>query len=53
MIVDSNYQKIRPRRGTKEDWIAKNPILSDGEIGRHWALICRNISILKLRSNLL
>lgn len=26
------YTKIRPRRGTKSDWIAKNPVLLEGEL---------------------
>ena len=28
-----NYVKIRPRRGTRSQWIGKNPVLLEGELG--------------------
>lgn len=32
-MIYPTYDKIRPRRGRKSDWIGKDPVLLEGELG--------------------
>ncbi len=33
MAINQTFDKIRPRRGSKDNWTARNPVLLEGELG--------------------